>query len=71
MHTVLDNAGGKPFECGMGNQMNCLSLIGIWGAGAVGQCLNNELGFRMGPGGFKYAVLQVSKMIDASSKFDY
>lgn len=45
-------------------------MIGIWGAGAVGQCLNMELGFRMGTGGFKYAVLQVSKMGDASNKFD-
>src|SRR6218665_159010 len=57
---ALDSPGGVPFECGMGGGVSCLSLIGIWGVGAVGQCLNNLLGFRIGQGGFQYAILQVS-----------
>jgi hypothetical protein len=38
---------------------NCMSLIGLWGVGANGQCLHDAFGFRIGATGYKYAILQV------------
>jgi len=46
----------------MAGGTSCRSLIGVWAVGDVGQCVNSQMGFRIGPnGGFQYAILQVSK----------
>jgi len=54
-----DHRPGESFECGMESTAGCSSSIGIWGVGIAGQCLNSQLGFRIGPGEFRYAILQL------------
>jgi len=38
----------------------CTEIIGLWGVGFTGQCLNENMGFLVGgTKGIKYAVVQV------------
>jgi len=54
----------QPQVCDMAS-FGCSQLIGLWSPGINGQCLPQEYGFRIGPHGYRYAVLQVVNTLDA------
>ena len=55
---TVKQAETVPKSCGMGLRA-CQTIIGAWAVGAKGECSNENVGFRLGPNGFKYAVMQV------------
>ena len=50
-----------PQPCGMQATGPCGNMIGGWTVGAVGDCIEGEVGFRIGASTFRRALLQVRK----------
>ncbi|CAG5131304.1 unnamed protein product, partial [Candidula unifasciata] len=48
-----------PYACVMVPHEGCRSLIGAWTVGSPGECAHPEMGFRVGPGGYKTVAIQV------------
>ncbi|XP_048751432.2 tyramine beta-hydroxylase-like isoform X1 [Ostrea edulis] len=46
-----------PKKCGMGSA-KCRSIIAGWTLGQNGECMHEEVGFRIGKQGYKYAMMQ-------------
>uniref|UniRef100_A0A2C9KP94 Copper type II ascorbate-dependent monooxygenase N-terminal domain-containing protein n=1 Tax=Biomphalaria glabrata TaxID=6526 RepID=A0A2C9KP94_BIOGL len=46
----------SPTECEMSK---CTSIIGGWSVGETGECYDGTVGFRIGPNGFKKAILEI------------
>ncbi|CAL1525853.1 unnamed protein product, partial [Lymnaea stagnalis] len=49
----------SPYQCDMVPHTACNSLIGAWTIGSPGECAHPEMGFRMGPRGYRTVALQV------------
>ncbi|XP_063446633.1 DBH-like monooxygenase protein 1 [Mytilus trossulus] len=45
-------------KCGMSAGSNCNQMIGLWGVGRPGYCIDGPMGIRIGQGGFKQAALE-------------
>lgn len=53
---------GSAKECG-GNMEICTEVIGLWGVGFYGNCMNENMGFLIGgEKGFRYAVMEVREL---------
>ncbi|BFZ05651.1 hypothetical protein BsWGS_08690 [Bradybaena similaris] len=48
-----------PYPCVMVPHDECRSLIGAWTVGSNGECAHPEMGFRVGPGGYKTVAIQI------------
>ncbi|XP_055897879.1 uncharacterized protein LOC106071279 isoform X2 [Biomphalaria glabrata] len=55
----LENVTRSPYLCDMVPHTHCNSLIGAWTIGSPGECAHPEMGFRIGPNGYKTVALQV------------
>ncbi|KAK6979896.1 tyramine beta-hydroxylase [Biomphalaria glabrata] len=55
----LENVTRSPYLCDMVPHTHCNSLIGAWTIGSPGECAHPEMGFRIGPKGYKTVALQV------------
>ncbi|XP_048751456.2 DBH-like monooxygenase protein 2 [Ostrea edulis] len=55
--TSVTEAESVPTSCGMGSG-NCRTIIGAWAVGVKGECAHDDVGFRIGQQGFKYAMMQ-------------
>ncbi|XP_052788708.1 tyramine beta-hydroxylase-like [Mya arenaria] len=50
---------GELFDCQMGVDPACMSMIGVWSFGMNGECAHPDMGFRIGKTGFKRGIMQV------------
>ncbi|KAH3792360.1 MOXD1 homolog 1-like isoform X2 [Dreissena polymorpha] len=56
----LENAPGplnKPAPCGA-MKAQCTEMISLWAFGTHGSCFNENMGFKVGAGGLKYAIME-------------
>ena len=61
---VPANELNKVEKCGMGARSQCRTIIGLWGVGFPGYCINGPMGFRFGgTKGYKQAALEVFNYI--------
>ncbi|KAH9489133.1 hypothetical protein Btru_057526 [Bulinus truncatus] len=55
----LEKFTRSPYDCDMVPHPSCKFLIGAWTIGSSGECAHPDMGFRIGPNGYKTIALQV------------
>ncbi|XP_069138140.1 dopamine beta-hydroxylase-like [Argopecten irradians] len=57
--TELNNPLMTPYACGMAGEQKCREMFAGWSVGMEGFCHHEDAGVRIGPTGYRYAVMQM------------